>query len=308
MVTIPKIAVDPSAPPWVADRVREGGGEIVSPQEAQALVWASPYNTIGLRQLLAEAPAIRWVQLPFAGVENWVAEGFFDDGRVWTCGKGVYAEPVAEHVVALALAGMRHISVYAQARSWGEKLGTCLLGANVLCLGGGGITESLLRLLEPFGCQVTVLRSRPGSSELFGNPRQVGPEALHAALPAAALVVVALALTPATVGIIGAPELALMAPRAWLINVGRGRHVVTDALVDALRAGRIGGAGLDVTDPEPLPDDHPLWGLANCIVTPHTANTPDMAKGPLGARIRENVRRYGADEPLIGLVDAALGY
>ena len=304
----PRIAIDPGAAPWVVERVREGGATIVEPNEAEALVWSSPYNTAGLRTILADNAQIGWVQLPFAGIENWLAEGFCRDGRRWTCGKGVYAEPVAEHVLALALAGMRHIGHYAQARSWGEKLGTCLLDAEVLCLGGGGITESLLRLLQPFGCKVTVLRNRPGSSEFAERPRQVGPDTLHSELPRAALVVIALALTPETTGLIGAPELLRMRPDAWLVNVGRGAHVVTDALVDALREERIGGAALDVTDPEPLPEGHPLWGLPNCIITPHTANTPEMAKGPLGARIRENVRRFTAGEPLIGLVDPHLGY
>ena len=94
------------------------------------------------------------------------------------------------------------------------------------------------------------------------------------ALPGADLVVLALALTPETEGIIGADELQLMEDHAWLINVARGRHVVTDDLVDALRDGVIGGAGLDVTDPEPLPPDHPLWSLPNCLITPHVGQHP----------------------------------
>ena len=116
------------------------------------------------------------------------------------------------------------------------------------------------------------------------------------------------ALTPETEGIIAADELALMERHAWLVNVARGGHVVTDDLVTALRGGVIGGAGLDVTDPEPLPDDHPLWALPNALLTPHTGNTREMAKPLLGARIRENVRRYGAGEPLIGPIDPDLGY
>jgi phosphoglycerate dehydrogenase-like enzyme len=85
-------------------------------------------------------------------------------------------------------------------------------------------------------------------------------------------------------------------------------HVVTDDLVEALRSGAIGGAGLDVTDPEPLPTGHPLWSLPNCVITPHTANTAEMAVPLLAARIAENVRRYGTGEDLIGPVDPALGY
>jgi phosphoglycerate dehydrogenase-like enzyme len=107
---------------------------------------------------------------------------------------------------------------------------------------------------------------------------------------------------------VDARALEAMEPHAWLVNVGRGGHVVTDDLVAALRAGAIGGAGLDVTDPEPLPDGHPLWDLPNCIITPHTANTLDMVVPQLRERIRENVRRFAAGEPLVGLVDPERGY
>jgi phosphoglycerate dehydrogenase-like enzyme len=90
--------------------------------------------------------------------------------------------------------------------------------------------------------------------------------------------------------------------------VARGKHVVTDDLVVALKERRIGGAGLDVTDPEPLPDGHPLWDLPNCIITPHTANTAEMARPVLSARITENIRRFAAGEELVGPVDPSAGY
>ncbi len=119
---------------------------------------------------------------------------------------------------------------------------------------------------------------------------------------------VALALTPATEHIIGARELAAMRPDSWLVNVARGRHVDTDALVAALADGVIAGAALDVTDPEPLPDGHPLWDQERCIITPHTANTLEMAARPFAARVRDNVARFAAGEPLVGLIDPAAGY
>ena len=95
---------------------------------------------------------------------------------------------------------------------------------------------------------------------------------------------------------------------AILVNVARGAHVVTEELVAVLREGDIAGAALDVTDPEPLPADHPLWSEPRCLITPHTANTPEMVKPSIVERIRENVRRFGAGEPLIGTVDLDLGY
>ena len=106
----------------------------------------------------------------------------------------------------------------------------------------------------------------------------------------------------------GATELALMEPHAWLVNVARGKHLVTDDLVDALRQGSIGGAALDVTEPEPLPSDHPLWDLDNCLITPHTANTWAMAEPLFARRVTENVARFGRGEELVGRVDPRLGY
>jgi D-3-phosphoglycerate dehydrogenase len=127
-------------------------------------------------------------------------------------------------------------------------------------------------------------------------------------LGSADVVVLALALTPATEGLIDARRLALMRPDAWLVNVARGGHVVTDDLVAALAAGTIGGAALDVTDPEPLPDGHPLWSEPRCLITPHVANTSAMLRPRLAERITDNVRRRLAGEPLLGVVDVDAGY
>jgi len=120
--------------------------------------------------------------------------------------------------------------------------------------------------------------------------------------------VLACALTPETMGLIGARELALMKHDAWLVNVGRGRLIVTDELVAALRERRIGGATLDVTEPEPLPKEHPLWQLDNCLITPHIGNTRAMAVPLLTERITTNCRLFAAGAPLVGVVDVALGY
>ena len=178
--------------------------------------------------------------------------------------------------------------------------------ARVTILGGGGITTSLVRLLQPFNCHITVVRRR--AEDLDGVDDVLDADRYADALPGADLVVIALALTPDTEGLIAADELALMEDHAWLVNVARGRHVVTDDLVAALRDGVIGGAGLDVTDPEPLPPGHPLWTMPNCIITPHVGNTPEMAIPLLSERITTNVRRYADDEELVGLVDIEAGY
>jgi len=284
--------------------VTEGGGEVVPLSEANALLWTSPQDPEDLRSVLDANPAITWVQLPFAGVEPFV--DVLDHERIWTCGKGVYAEPVAEHALALALGGLRGIGRYARRDTWSEPYGKNLLGAQVCLVGGGAITRSLVRLLLPFGAYLTVVRNRP--EPIAGVAEVLALDGLHRALGEADLVVLALALTPETEHLIDETALRAMREDAWLVNVARGRHVDTDALVAALAEGRIGGAGLDVTDPEPLPADHPLWSLDNAIITPHVGNTPEMGIKLLWARVRENVERRVRGEELLGLVNVDLGY
>jgi phosphoglycerate dehydrogenase-like enzyme len=301
----PRVAVAPSASPLVEDAVRAGGGDVVGlSEEPDALVWMRPGDGAGLRDAVATAPSARWVQLPFAGVED-VADSL-DPERTWTCAKGVYAEPTAEHALALMLAGLRRLPTRARARSWGEQAATTLYDAPVVVLGGGGITSALLALLAPFRARVTVVRR--SAEPVPGAARTVSPDRLDEVLPEALVVVLALALTPETTHVIGARQLAAMSPDAWLVNVARGQHVDTDALVAALRDGSIGGAALDVTDPEPLPDGHPLWELPNCLVTPHTANPWQTAQPLLARRITDNVQRFAAGRPLLGVVDLQAGY
>ncbi|HEX8759054.1 MAG: D-isomer specific 2-hydroxyacid dehydrogenase family protein [Actinomycetota bacterium] len=300
-----RCAVAPGPPtPIVTDAIRAGGGAVVDVADAQALVWTDPLDEPGLGELLAVVPGIRWVQLPFAGIDRFLP--VIDGQRVWTSTKGAYASPVAEHALALGLAGLRQLPARARAREWGPPSGRRLMGGRVTVVGGGGITEALLALLAPFAVDVTVVRRRP--EPLEGAARVVGPDRLDEAFPGADLVVLALALTPETVGIIGAPELERMERHAWLVNVARGAHVVTDDLVAVLQAKSIGGAALDVTEPEPLPAGHPLWSLDNCLITPHTANTWEMAEPLFADRIRRNVERFAAGQPLLGVVDPALGY
>lgn len=292
--------------PHLEQAVLDGGGELVDVADARLLVWTDPSDAEGLTALLAAHPGIEVVQLLWAGVEQFAALGLFDDGRTWACGKGVYADPVAEHALALLLAGLRGLPARGAATSWGEQAGTSLFGAHVVVLGGGGISESLVRLLQPFDATITVVRR--SAEAMPGVDRVVGPERTLEVLGDGDAVVLALALTGATTGIIDATALAEMKSTAWLVNVARGAHVVTDDVVEALHTGVIAGAALDVTDPEPLPDGHPLWDLDTCLITPHTANTEAMAVPLVSARVAANVRRLAAGEPLIGLVDATSGY
>jgi phosphoglycerate dehydrogenase-like enzyme len=300
-----RIAVGPRPAGWAAEAIRRGGGEPVTlDQHPVGLVWTDGSAMQSLRRALT--PQISWVQLPQAGIERVFEAGVIDRERRWTSAKGAYAEPVAEHALALVLAGLRGLKVRALARAWGEPAGVSLFGEPVTVVGGGGIATVLLRLLEPFRAPVTIVRLR--AEPLPGAARTLGSDRLHDALASARAVVLTPALTPQTRGMIGPAELAAMESYAWLVNVGRGGLVDTGALVHALRAGQIAGAALDVTDPEPLPAGHPLWDLPNCLITPHTADTMEMTRPLLAVRIAENVRRLTAGQELIGQVDPDLGY
>ncbi|MFP5220004.1 MAG: NAD(P)-dependent oxidoreductase [Actinomycetes bacterium] len=303
-----RVALAPEPDEYAVDAVRRGGGTVVGLDESpEGLVWTRPAQWSEIGPALDRAGTVRWVQLPFAGVEEVVAAGVLRRGVTWACAKGVYSEPVAEHALALALAALRSVPQYARATSWTGQAAVTLYDAPVVVLGGGGITEALVRLLGPFRAQVTAVR-RDAGRPVPGAGRTVGLGDLDDVLGDALVVVLALALTRETEQVVDARRLARMRRDAVLVNVARGRHVDTDALVDVLRDGGIGAAALDVTDPEPLPDGHPLWDLPTCLVTPHTANPWSTAQPLLARRIEDNVRRASAGQPLVGLVDVDAGY
>jgi phosphoglycerate dehydrogenase-like enzyme len=300
-----RIAVGPQgSADWACDAVRAGGGEVVDESEAQGLVWTDFDTTQELIATLTRNPDISWVQVPFSGVETYMP--YIDATRTWTSAKGVFGGAVAELALGLLLGGMRHVAGYAREQQWSEDHGRTLFGARVTILGAGGIAQSLISMLQPFGCRITVVRNREG--DLLGVDEVVKTSQLNEALLQADAVVMALALTPQTHGIMGKEQFEKMQSHAWLVNVGRGQQIVTDDLVWALKSGQIGGAALDVTDPEPLPAGHPLWSLTNCIITPHVGNTAEMVPPLLALRITENVRRLASSQPLVGVVDPALGY
>ena len=300
-----RIAVGPQgAADWACDAVRAGGGEVADVSEAQGLVWTDFDTTEELIATLASNPGISWVQVPFSGVETYMP--YIDATRTWTSAKGVFGGAVAELALGLLLGGMRHVAGYAREQQWSEDHGRTLVGARVTILGAGGIAQSLISMLQPFGCHITVVRNRQG--DLHGVDEVVKTSQLNEALSQADAVVMALALTPQTHGIMGKEQFEKMQSHAWLVNVGRGQQIVTDDLVWALKSGQIGGAALDVTDPEPLPAGHPLWSMSNCIVTPHVGNTAEMVPPLLALRITENVRRLASSQPLVGVVDPTLGY
>ncbi len=305
MVT-PKIAVEPKSGRFdsLEQAVRAAGGEVVPVGRADALVWADPSSPGDLPAVLDGNDRVSWVALPFAGIEPYVP--YLDRHRVWTCARGVYARPVAEHALMLGLAGLRGLATYARSESWAGPEGHNLVDGRVTVLGAGGITEELIRLLAGFNCDVTVVRRR--SEPLAGADRTVGFEQRLDAIAGADLVILALALTPETRGVMGQAEFEAMEPHAWLVNVARGGHVDHDALLTALDQGRPGGAALDVTEPEPLPDGHRLWSHPRVIITPHVGNTPEMGVPLLARHIADNVARFGRGQELDGVIDIDAGY
>lgn len=297
-----------------AQATAEVGGVVV-PSDAQApygdgsataLVMVVPVPVDELVALLAANPEISWVQLPFAGIERYVPTLRANRQIIWTSAKGVYAPPVAEHALTLTLALLRHLPERVRATSWGASAGTTLNGLHCVVLGGGGIAQEYLRLLKTWDTTVTMVRRSDG--EVPGADRTVTQDRLDEVLPGADVVMVAAAATDETRGMIGARQLELMGEHAILVNIARGTLVDTDALVQALAAGSIRAAGLDVTDPEPLPDGHPLWAEPRCLITPHTADTPAMCIPLINARTVRNLSARTTGEPLEGRVDADAGY
>jgi len=304
------IAVLPEPDPFFTAAVAAAGGSVEPLSHGtRGVIWLSNPRARELAGVLDTHPGIEWVQLPWAGIDAFA--GMMSDHRdrklLWTSAKGSFAQPVAEHALTLTLALLRVLPKRARATSWNPtEEGRSLYGRTVVIIGAGGIAHELLRLLEPFGVESIVVRRRP--DPVPGATRTVPTEQLREVLPQADVVVVAAALTAETRQLLGAAELALMTPTAVLVNVGRGALIDTDALVDALAAGRLAGAALDVTDPEPLPASHPLWREPRCLITPHMADTPEMTAPLLGRRIEENVRAFLGDGRFVGVVDPALGY
>lgn len=304
----PRIHIAPVSEPGLEDAVARGGGSPAPAEDADGVIWINPRDPEGLKELLSRSPA-RWVQLPFAGIESFFAAGVIDPALTWTCAKGIYGHACAEHALALMLAGSRRLAHHARAREWDEPgFGSPerrLKGASLLIVGLGGIGRSLAEIVRPL--EMRVVGTNRSGRAVEGVEVHRSSEMISL-LGDADFVAVCAALTDETRGLIGRRELAAMKETAWLVNVARGGLVDTDALVEALRAGDIAGAALDVTDPEPLPAEHELWSMDSVLITPHVANTWDMALPELRDLVRRNVENLASGKDLEGLVDPQLGY
>jgi phosphoglycerate dehydrogenase-like enzyme len=292
----PKIHVGPDEPEHLIRAVEDGGGEPVALEDAEGVVWA------GGPQELPELPgSVRWVQLPAAGVEPWLERVRSTPGVQFTSATGAYATQVAELALGLLIAGVRGFAHYARVKTWDPRPERTLEGSTVAIVGAGGIGRALIAMLEPHDGQViAVTRSGRDGTLPVDRIDEIWSRADHFVIAAPA--------TDATKHLVGERELAAMQPHSWLVNIARGSLIDTDALVAALDAEQIGGAALDVTDPEPLPDGHPLWDSPRALITPHVANPPSTMDRDLARRVTENVRRFGAGEELEAPVSPQNGY
>ncbi|MFJ3880273.1 NAD(P)-dependent oxidoreductase [Streptomyces sp. NPDC090077] len=299
-----RIAVRPQPLPSVLrTALDQAPCEQVRPEHAEALVWLGS-DPEALTTELTRMPHVRWVQLPWSGVEEY-APSMRPDVR-WTSARGVLAEPVAEHALMLSMLALRSADRSVRAGRWSPQEPRSLYDADVVIVGAGEVAAALLRLLAPLRVRATVVRRR--AEPVAGAARVVTSDRLLEVVATADVVVLTAALTGATRGLIDADVLAAMRPDACLVNVARGGLVVTDDLVTALRERRIGAAALDVTDPEPLPEGHPLWDLENCFLTAHCAGDLPYSWPAFADLVRDNIERRAQGRELRNTVSLEFGY
>jgi phosphoglycerate dehydrogenase-like enzyme len=267
-------------------------------------------------KLLEVAKKARWLAVYSAGVESCLGNPKLESPAIVVTNMRAVAGPVmAEHAIALAYALARglHVSVGRQARGegWsGNFAGSepqSLTGKTMLIAGLGGIGLEVAERAHGLGMKVIATRGSSREGPKFVSYVGLADE-LPALIPQADVVVAALPLTPATTNLFDSKMFSLMKKTAYFVNMGRGGSVVTDDLVEALNNGTIAGAGLDVTEPEPLPKEHALWRAKNIIISPHMSARSDLGQSVRAQVLREQVRRFAAGEKLLAVVDFKRGY
>ncbi len=266
-----------------------------------AVVWG--FGGPMLAQVAHDMPNLKWVQSMAAGPDALLAAGVPDRVRI-TVGRGFHDKTVTELAVALTLAATTRLPYYLgkQAeRAWDGpgfrplhepgRLST-IIGAQVLIWGFGSIGRNIAPVLAALGATVRGVASTGGDRGGYACFTEAD---LPRLLPETDILLMVLPNSPSTAGALDAERLALLRPESWVVNVGRGSTIDEDALVDALRAGRLGGAALDVFVTEPLPSDSPLWDAPNTILTPHVAGGRPLG---VGEAVRANVRHFLRGEPL----------
>ena len=260
------------------------------------------------------AGKLRWIQITSAGVNRLLFEELRQSDVIVTNASGVYSISMAEQVLGMMLALTRRLHTCVREQSAGRWPGPAVRGKlevleekTCVVLGMGSIGTEIARRAKAFGMTVVGIRRNPSEKPDFVDDL-VGPEGMDEALARADFLTIALPLTEKTRHIIDAQALSLMKPSAYIFNVGRGALIDEPALVQALQDGRLAGAGLDVFEKEPLPEDSPLYEMANVIITPHSSGRDPRSRDRLTNLFCQNLQRYLAGQPLLNLVDKQAGY
>lgn len=312
-----------SLPEAQVERIRQAlpGVDVVDIRDEQAAAEAlltadAALATRMTAETLATARKLRWVHSTAVGVGGLPLVELAARGIPVTNTRGVHAEMIAEHALALLLGLRRQFpaaAAHRAARTWGQReMSTVVMprleATTVLVLGLGAIGERFAAFAAAMGMTVIGIRRDVARAQVRGVQRVEPLSALRDLLPTADAVVVALPHTPETHRVLGRDELALMKPSAMIINVARGTLIDEPALIEALTAGRLGGAGLDVFTREPLDAASPLWTTPNTILTPHTSAFEGDYWTPAVDLFLANWQRFVEDEPLENRVDATRGY
>lgn len=273
-----------------------------------------PYDGRQAQEILSQGIKLRWVHSTSAGVENIVRIAELQNSNITLTNAKIFQGPeIADHAFALLLTLTRNLKHYNRAMDQGWTQSTPILpfielrGKTMLVIGLGGIGTQVAQRAAAFGMRVLGVDPKdiPLSRDI---ETVVTPGNLHQVLPEADVVISSVPHTPASEGMLGSREFTSMKRGVYFINVSRGKVVQTKALVDALRSGQVRAAGLDVTDPEPLPSNHPLWKMDNVIITPHIATRSDQVGARLLKLIRANIERFVTGRPLLNIVNKATGY
>jgi phosphoglycerate dehydrogenase-like enzyme len=289
-----------------------------SDEEAERLIVGAEvaFSSQVSREQLAAAPHLRWIHSPAAGVGGMLFREMVESPVTITNSKGMSADTMAEHVLAVSLALLRRLPMAferQQRHEWAQDAiglegNRLIAGSHVLIVGLGAIGRAVAERMAVLGATVTGVRRTADPDVPEGVTSVVSTKELHDVLPEADIVVVCAPYTRDTRGLIGDRELRLLPSHAALINVSRGQLIDEAALVAALRERRIESAALDVFDQEPLPPDSPLWTLPNVLITPHTSGFRLDHWDAATAIFVENLHRYETGRPLLNLVNKAAGY
>lgn len=308
-----KLLIYPPEAPELPELIRQaapGVNVVVARDEAEARREIADadalYGRVD-RDLLAAAKRLRWIQSPAIGLERTMFPELIAHPVVMTNPRGIFADDIADHVLSLLLAFARHLPRlyrYQIGHNWHPEdyVPIHLPDATVGIVGLGGIGSAVARRVAAHEARVIAVDARH-TEKPTGVAQLWGPNRLHDLLRESDFVVICAPETPETRGMFDAAAFAAMKPTAYLINIGRGKIVKLDALIDALRAGRLAGAGLDVFEIEPLPPDNPLWAMENVIITPHIAGYGEHIAGRRHQVLLENLRRFEKGQPLQNVVE-----